>query len=141
MSSPAHVDRSGEEELLEVRGDDDIVRARRSTREVAIAAGLRLVDQTKLITAVSELARNMSRYAGGGFVALAVVNASGRRGVRATFTDQGPGIDDVERAMRNGFTTGNGLGLGLGGAKRLVHEFHLETEPGQGTKITVIMWG
>lgn len=141
MSGGTQVDGSGDEELLEIRGDDDIVRARRSTREVAIAAGLRLVDQTKLITAVSELARNMSRYAGGGVVGLAVVNGHGRCGVRATFIDEGPGIDDVERAMRNGFTTGNGLGLGLGGAKRLVHEFDLETEPGRGTKITVIMWG
>ena len=135
------MDEQGPEEVLEVRNDDDIVRARRSAREVAIAAGLRLVDQTKLITAVSELARNMSRYAGGGSVGLAVVSDSGRRGVRATFTDDGPGIADVESAMRNGYTTGNGLGLGLGGAKRLVHEFSLETEPGKGTTVTVIMWG
>lgn len=128
-------------ELLEVRSDDDIVRARRSAREVAIAAGLRLVDQTKLITAVSELARNMCRYAGGGTVALCIVRDGGRRGVEVTFADEGPGIDDVERAMRNGFTTGNGLGLGLGGAKRLVHGFDLQTEPGNGTTITVLMWG
>ena len=135
------MDEQGPDEVIEVRTDDDIVRARRSAREVAITAGLRLVDQTKLITAVSELARNMTRYAGGGSVDLAVVSEGGRRGVRAVFRDDGPGIDDVERAMRNGYTTGNGLGLGLGGAKRLVHEFTLETEPGQGTTITVIMWG
>jgi serine/threonine-protein kinase RsbT len=135
------VDERSEVELLDVNSDDDIVRARRSAREVAVAAGLRLVDQTKLITAVSELARNMTRYAGGGVVRIAVVRRGGRRGVEATFTDEGPGIEDIERAMRNGFTTGNGLGLGLGGARRLVHDFTLETEPGTGTKITVVMWG
>lgn len=135
------VDEKTSSEVLEVRSDDDVVRARRVAREVAVAGGLRLVDQTKLITAVSELARNMTRYAGGGEVAIAVVREAGRRGVEAIFTDQGPGIEDVERAMRNGFTTGNGLGLGLGGAKRLVHEFKLETAPGTGTRVTVIMWG
>lgn len=135
------MDERSEVELLDVNSDDDIVRARRSAREVAVAAGLRLVDQTKLITAVSELARNMTRYAGGGVVRIAVVRRGGRRGVEATFTDEGPGIEDIERAMRNGFTTGNGLGLGLGGARRLVHDFTLETEPGTGTKITVVMWG
>jgi serine/threonine-protein kinase RsbT len=135
------VDDQQQAELLEVRGDDDIVRARRSARERAVAAGLRLVDQTKLITAVSELARNMTRYAGGGTVALSSVRDGARRGVRAAFVDKGPGIADVEEAMRNGYSTGTGLGLGLGGAKRLVHEFTLETEPGQGTTVTVIMWG
>jgi serine/threonine-protein kinase RsbT len=135
------VDEQSPAELLDVRSDDDVVRARRSAREVAISAGLRLVDQTKFITAVSELARNMTRYAGGGQIELALVRHGGRRGVRAVFADQGPGIDDVERAMRNGFTTGNGLGLGLGGAKRLVHEFQIETAPGNGTRVTVIMWG
>lgn len=128
-------------ELLEVRSDDDIVRARRSARERAVLAGLRLVDQTKLITAVSELARNMTRYAGGGTVELSLVSDSGRRGVRAAFADQGPGIADVDEAMRNGYTTGTGLGLGLGGAKRLVHEFTIETGPGRGTTVTVVMWG
>ena len=131
----------GAAELLEVRSDDDIVRARRAARERAVVAGLRLVDQTKLITAVSELARNMTRYAGGGTVELSLVADGGRRGVRAAFTDHGPGIADVEEAMRNGFTTGTGLGLGLGGAKRLVHEFVIETDPGHGTTVTVVMWG
>jgi serine/threonine-protein kinase RsbT len=134
------VDEQQQPELLEVRGDDDIVRARRFTRERAVGAGLRLVDQTKLITAVSELARNMTRYAGGGTVALSSVRDGTRRGVRAAFVDKGPGIPDVEEAMRNGYSTGTGLGLGLGGAKRLVHEFTIETEPGQGTTVTVIMW-
>lgn len=106
-----------------------------------MAAGLRLVDQTKLITAVSELARNMTRYAGGGTVALSAVRESSRRGVQAVFSDQGPGIADVAEAMRNGFTTGTGLGLGLGGAKRLVHEFKIETSLGEGTTVTVVMWG
>jgi serine/threonine-protein kinase RsbT len=128
-------------ERLEVRSDDDIVRARRSARELAVTAGLRLVDQTKLITAVSELARNMTRYAGGGMVEMSVLSDGGRRGVRAAFMDQGPGIPDVEAAMRNGYTTGTGLGLGLGGAKRLVQEFEIETAPGHGTTVTVVMWG
>lgn len=83
----------------------------------------------------------MTRYAGGGEIELAVVRNGGRRGVEATFVDQGPGIEDVERAMRNGFTTGNGLGLGLGGAKRLVHDFRIDTAVGNGTRVTVIMWG
>jgi serine/threonine-protein kinase RsbT len=84
----------------------------------------------------------MTRYAGGGQIELTLVrDGAGRRGVRALFADQGPGIEDVERAMRNGFTTGNGLGLGLGGAKRLVHEFQIDTAPGTGTRVTVIMWG
>jgi serine/threonine-protein kinase RsbT len=135
------VDEKGPPELLDVRSDDDVVRARRVARELATSAGLRLVDQTKFITAVSELARNMTRYAGGGEIELAVVRNGGRRGVEAIFADQGPGIEDVERAMRNGFTTGNGLGLGLGGAKRLVHEFSIDTAPGSGTRVTVIMWG
>jgi serine/threonine-protein kinase RsbT len=135
------VDEKGPPELLDVRSDDDVVRARRIARELATSAGLRLVDQTKFITAVSELARNMTRYAGGGEIELAVVRNGGRRGVEAIFADQGPGIEDVERAMRNGFTTGNGLGLGLGGAKRLVHEFSIDTAPGIGTRVTVIMWG
>lgn len=135
------MDEKGPPELLDVRSDDDVVRARRVARELATSAGLRLVDQTKFITAVSELARNMTRYAGGGEIELAVVRNGGRRGVEAIFADQGPGIEDVERAMRNGFTTGNGLGLGLGGAKRLVHEFSIDTAPGSGTRVTVIMWG
>jgi serine/threonine-protein kinase RsbT len=135
------VQEQGPPELFEVRSDDDIVRARRLARERAVAAGLRLVDQTKLITAVSELARNMTRYAGGGTVGLSVVENGTRRGVRASFQDDGPGIADIAEAMRNGYTTGSGLGLGLGGAKRLVHEFDIESTPGQGTSVTVIMWG
>lgn len=135
------MEEQGPPELLEVRSHEDIVRARRLARERAVMAGLRLVDQTKLITAVSELARNMTRYAGGGTVAVSIVANSGRRGVRASFHDEGPGIPDVEQAMRNGYTTGTGLGLGLGGAKRLVHEFDIETAPGEGTAVTVVMWG
>jgi len=135
------VDEQGPAELLEVRTDDDVVRARRAARERAVSVGLRLVDQTKLITAVSELARNMTRYAGGGTVALSIVHDGGRSGVRAAFVDEGPGIADVGEAMRNGYTTGTGLGLGLGGAKRLVHEFTIETDPGHGTTVTVVMWG
>lgn len=133
---------AGGSESIAIRADEDVVRARRLAREIAASAGLRLVDQTKLITAVSELARNMTRYAGGGTVAIGTVReANGRHGVRAVFTDKGPGIADLEQAMRNGFTTGNGLGLGLGGAKRLVHDFKIDTAPGAGTTIEVVMWG
>jgi serine/threonine-protein kinase RsbT len=128
-------------ETVEVRNDDDVVRARRAARELAGEAGLRLVDETKLITAVSELARNMTRYAGGGVVTVTVLADGRRRGVRAVFVDEGPGIPDLEQAMRNGYTTGTGLGLGLGGAKRLVHEFEIDSVVGRGTTITVLMWG
>ena len=128
-------------ETLEVLTEHDVVRARHVVRDLAIAAGLRLVDQTKLITAASELARNMTRYGGGGLVTVCLLNGAGRRGVRAVFADEGPGIPDVELAMRNGYSTGNGLGLGLGGAKRLVSEFDIQTTPGRGTTVTVAMWG
>src|SRR5262249_42718357 len=105
--------------VLPIRSQEDIVRVRRVTRENAVAQGLTLVDQTKLVTAASELARNTLDYGGGGEVEVTRVEESPRRGVRLTFIDQGPGIPDVEAALRDGFTTGNGLGLGLGGARRL----------------------
>jgi serine/threonine-protein kinase RsbT len=125
---------------LPIRSSEDIVRVRQATRESAIAQGLTLVDQTKLVTAASELARNTLDYGGGGDVEIARVDDSPRRGVRLTFVDQGPGIPDVEAALRDGFTTGNGLGLGLGGARRLSNEFSIDSEPGQGTRIMIGRW-
>src|SRR5436189_398925 len=109
----------------EVRSSEDVVAVRQAVREAAVAAGFSLVDQTKLVTAASELARNMVIYGGGGTLDLATLNNGVRHGVRLTFEDQGPGISDIQQALRDGFTTGGGLGLGLGGARRLVNEFDL----------------
>lgn len=107
----------------------------------AASLGLSLVDQTKLVTAASEIGRNTVVYGGGGTVEIAQVEAdNGRRGLRLTFEDKGPGIPNTELALRDGYTTGTGLGLGLGGAKRLVNEFELQSEPGRGTRVTLIRW-
>ena len=125
---------------LDIRSSDDVVRVRQQTRTMAVAAGLSLVDQTKIITAASELARNTLDYGGGGEIRLEVIEDGGRRGLRLTFEDRGPGIPDVQQAMRDGFTTGSGLGLGLGGAKRLSNEFSIESKPGAGTKVTIARW-
>jgi serine/threonine-protein kinase RsbT len=127
-------------ESLEIRTSDDVVRARQLTRTMALECGLSLVDQTKIITAASELARNTLDYGGGGKVQIDVVEAGGRRGVRLTFEDHGPGIADVETALKDGFTTGKGMGLGLGGAKRLANEFWIESKPGEGTKVVIARW-
>jgi serine/threonine-protein kinase RsbT len=113
---------------------------RQATRARAEAAGLSLVDQTKLVTAASELARNTLDYGGGGTVRLEAVENSVRRGVRLTFEDHGPGIANVAEALKDGFTTGNGLGLGLGGARRLVNEFAIESAPGRGTRVMIARW-
>jgi len=126
--------------VLPIRSQEDIVRVRQVTRENAVAQGLSLVDQTKLVTAASELARNTLDYGGGGEVEIARVEEAPRKGVRLTFVDQGPGIPDVETALRDGFTTGNGLGLGLGGARRLSNEFSIDSEPGKGTRIMIGRW-
>ena len=125
---------------LDIRSSDDVVRVRQQTRTLAIEAGLSLVDQTKIITAASELARNTLDYGGGGEVRLEVVEQAGRRGLLLVFEDHGPGIGDIEQAMRDGFTSGSGLGLGLGGAKRLSNEFKIESVVGTGTKITIGRW-
>jgi len=119
--------------------EPDIVVVRRRVREVAGQIGLSLVDQTKIITAASELARNTLIYGGGGFMQLESLNGP-RLGVRLTFKDNGPGIPDIELALRDGFTTGSGLGLGLGGTKRLVNEFDIESKVGQGTRVTITRW-
>ena len=116
------------------------MRARRAVREWAIATGLRLVEQTKLVTAASEIARNVVIHGGGGSMSLEALNDSNRRGLRLVFADEGPGIPDIQLALKDGFTTGGGLGLGLGGAKRLVSEFDIQSHAGAGTRITLTQW-
>jgi serine/threonine-protein kinase RsbT len=125
---------------LPLRGDEDVVGLRRHVRERAVAIGLSLVDQTKLITAASELARNTIKYGGGGAVYLDKLVDGLRQGVGLVFVDAGPGIPDLEQALRDGYTTGGGLGLGLGGSKRLVDEFEVDTRAGEGTAIAVVKW-
>ena len=125
---------------LPLRGDEDVVGLRRHVRERAVAIGLSLVDQTKLITAASELARNTIKYGGGGAVYLDKLVDGLRQGVGLVFIDAGPGIPDLEQALRDGYTTGGGLGLGLGGSKRLVDEFDIDTRAGEGTAIAVVKW-
>jgi len=127
-------------ERLAIRSSDDVVRVRQLARTMALAAGLSLVDQTKIITAASELARNTLDYGGGGFVLAELVEAVGRRGLRLTFVDQGPGIPDVATALKDGFSTGKGMGLGLGGARRLSNEFSIHSKPGEGTKVVIARW-
>jgi serine/threonine-protein kinase RsbT len=127
-------------ERIEITGDQDVVRVRQLVRTVAVAVRLSLVDQTKLVTAASELARNTLVYGGGGSVEVSRVQNGRRAGIRIVFTDQGPGIADVDLALTDGYTTGGGLGLGLSGARRLVDEFDINTAVGQGTSITVTKW-
>lgn len=128
------------EDVLPIRSGEDVVRVRQAVRTRCVTAGLSLVDQTKLITAASELARNTLDYAGGGTVHLELLDNGIRRGVRLTFEDQGPGIRDVAQALQDGFTTGGGLGLGLGGAKRLSNEFKIDSVVGEGTRIMIARW-
>lgn len=125
---------------MPLRNDEDVVRLRKTAREYLVAAGFSLLDQTKMVTAVSELARNTVNYGGGGESHVAEVRHGGRRGVCLRFIDCGPGIADVGLAMTDGYTTGGGMGLGLSGAKRLVDEFDLQTEPGKGTTIVITKW-
>lgn len=123
-----------------VRSKEDIVVVRQAVRARAVEAGLSLVDQTKLVTAASELARNTVVHGGGGTVRIESLNNGTRPGVRLTFEDQGPGIPDIELAMRDGYTTGDGLGLGLSGSRRLVNEFEIVSGVGEGTRISVTRW-
>ena len=123
-----------------VRLEQDVVLARQTTRKVAGECKMRLIDLTKLVTAVSELARNTVVYGGGGDMDWQVLEDGGRVGLRLIFSDNGPGIPDIRLAMTDGWTSGSGLGLDLSGAKRLVEEFELETAPGQGTRITITRW-
>jgi serine/threonine-protein kinase RsbT len=124
----------------ELRSQDDVVRLRQLVRNHAVRQKLSLVDQTKLITAASELGRNTLIYGGGGKALLSAVQSGDRIGVRLEFIDHGPGIVDIDKALTDGYTTGNGLGLGLSGAKRLCDEFELKSAPGEGTHITVVKW-
>jgi serine/threonine-protein kinase RsbT len=123
-----------------IRSQEDIVRVRQQTRERAVAQGFSLVDQTKIVTAASELARNTLDYGGGGEVTIEVLYDGARKGVRLVFIDQGPGIPDIEMALKDGYTTGGGLGLGLSGARRLCSEFSIESKPGQGTRVAITRW-
>ena len=116
------------------------MRVRQATRENAIAQTFSLVDQTKLVTAASELARNTLDYGLGGDVEIARLSDGGRKGLRLTFSDNGPGISDIEKALTDGFSTGNGLGLGLSGARRLSNEFTIDSAPNQGTRIMIARW-
>jgi serine/threonine-protein kinase RsbT len=126
--------------VLPIRTQEDIVRVRQATRENAVAHGFSLVDQTKLVTAASELARNTLDYANGGEVEIARLVDGARKGLRLTFSDQGPGIEDLQKALTDGYSTGGGLGLGLGGARRLSGEFTIDSAPGKGTRIMIARW-
>ena len=125
---------------LPLRSDEDVVGLRRHVRERAVAIALSLVDQTKLVTAASELGRNTIKYGGGGEVHLDSLEDGFKRGVGLIFVDDGPGIPDLDQALRDGFTTGGGLGLGLGGSKRLVDEFAIDSRAGEGTAVSVVKW-
>ncbi|HET7427149.1 MAG TPA: anti-sigma regulatory factor [Gemmatimonadales bacterium] len=127
-------------ELLPVRTSNDLVRVRQLTREWSVLAGFSLVDQTKMVTAASELARNTLEHGGGGIARVELLTEGARRGVRLTCEDRGPGIPDLELALRDGYTSRGGLGLGLGGARRLVNEFGIESRPGEGTRVTISRW-
>lgn len=125
---------------LPLRADEDVVNLRKQVRERAVAIGLSLVDQTKLVTAASELARNTIKYGGGGEVVFDVLDDGLRKGVGLLFMDAGQGIPDIDSALRDGYTTGGGLGLGLGGSKRLVDEFDIDSRPKEGTAVLVVKW-
>jgi serine/threonine-protein kinase RsbT len=125
---------------LDIRSSEDVVRVRQAVRALAIRIGFNLVDQTKIVTAASELARNTVDYGGGGTVTLERVMNISRQGMRLTFEDQGPGIPNIELALKDGYTTGAGLGLGLSGAKRLSNEFEIRSRPGEGTTVTITRW-
>ncbi len=127
-------------ELLPLQSSSDVVVARQKVRQWAIELRFSLVDQTKLVTAASELARNALDHGKGGQMAIEIVNGAARSGIKLVFEDNGPGIPDIEMALKDGYTTGSGMGLGLGGSKRLVNDFSIESEVGKGTKITVVRW-
>ena len=128
------------DETLPLRTSDDVVRVRQAVRARAVAAGFSLVEQTQIVTAASEVGRNTVDYGGGGTARIELLRNGQRVGVRLTFTDQGPGIADLTLALKDGYTTGGGLGLGLSGAKRLCNEFAIESTPGQGTTVTLARW-
>ena len=123
-----------------VQSAEDVVGIRQAVRQRAVELGFNLVDQTKIVTAASELARNTVQYGGGGTVTIEALEDLGRRGLRLTFVDHGPGIADIQLAMTDGYTSGGGLGLGLSGARRLSNEFSIQSSPGQGTRISITRW-
>ncbi len=125
---------------LPLAHQEDVVAVRQSTRSLAVEIGLSIVDQTKIVTAASELARNTVVHGGGGKVRLEILSEASKQGLRLTFEDTGPGIPDLERAMQDGYTSAGGLGLGLGGSKRLCTDFHIESKVGVGTKVTIARW-
>lgn len=127
-------------EKLMVRTTDDIVNVRQTVRKIAINTGFNLVDQTKIITAASELARNTVIYGGGGVLKIEILTNGNRSGVKLVFEDEGPGIADLELALKDGYTSGQGLGMGLGGARRLSNEFEIDSKPGKGTRVAITKW-
>jgi len=129
-----------EVELIPIAAEPDVVHVRQRVRARAAELRFSLVDQTKLVTAASELARNALTYGGGGNARIEVLSSGKRQGLRVTFTDEGPGIANIAEAMRDGYSTGTGLGLGLGGAKRLVNDFEIESAVGRGTRIAITRW-
>ena len=128
------------DEIAAISSSGDIVKVRQVVREWAVSLGFSLVEQTKMVTAASELARNTLEHGGGGMVQMQALNNESRRGLKLIFSDEGPGIKDLEQALKDGFTTGSGMGLGLGGAKRLVNEFEIDSAPGLGTKVMITRW-
>lgn len=130
----------GTTERVPIRTPQDVVLVRQRARTLAAGQGLSLVDQTKVVTAASELARNTLEHGKGGEAVLEALENGVRRGVRLTFVDEGPGIPDVHAALKDGFTTGTGMGLGLPGARRLMNEFSIESTPGRGTRVVVARW-
>jgi serine/threonine-protein kinase RsbT len=127
-------------ETIPIQNSSDVVVVRQRVRALTIEMKFSLVEQTKIVTAASELGRNTLEHGGGGSLELGIIVNGARRGLRMYFSDQGPGIPDVAAALRDGYTTGGGMGLGLGGSKRLMNEFEIDTKPGSGTRITVIRW-
>ena len=130
----------GAELTLPLQGVQDIAGSRQLVRRLSLELGFSLVDQTKMVTATSELARNTVKYGGGGEMRVEQIVRPNQVGLKVTFVDPGPGIADIEQAMVDGWTTGSGLGLGLSGAKRLVNEFEIESRPGEGTRVTITRW-
>lgn len=128
------------EENVPIKTAQDVVVVRQKVRNATIASGFSLIDQTKVITAASELARNTLDYGGGGELCLQTLQDGGRKGVKLCFSDQGPGIPNIDLALTDGYTTGGGLGMGLSGARRLMNEFYIESQVGQGTRVTVVKW-
>lgn len=127
-------------QVLPLHTDEDVVRLRKQVRDSMVAMGFGLIEQTKIITAASELARNTLRYGGGGEARIVRLRDSARQGLELSFADKGAGIEDIDQALTDGYTSGGGLGLGLGGAKRLADTFHIDTAPGMGTTVTIAKW-